>query len=87
MDPCSRARIILVSISPVFEISKARIASLFVTLTVMVVGVQAGTGVASAQQEGAREVGEPEVMARALTALRSGEYLAGRGGEPGVLGL
>ncbi len=60
--------------------SKARIASLFVTLAVTVVlGVEAGTGVASAQQTGAREVGEPGVAARAwaLADLRSGEYLAG----------
>ena len=40
----------------------------------MIIGVQAGIGVASAQQEGAREVGVPEVAARALTDLRSGEH-------------
>ena len=60
--------------------SKARTASLIVTLAATVVlGVQAGTGVASAQQKEAREVGEPGVAARAwaLTDLGSGEYLAG----------
>jgi D-alanyl-D-alanine carboxypeptidase (penicillin-binding protein 5/6) len=60
--------------------SKARTASLIVTLAVTVVlGVQAGTGVSSAQQKEAREVGEPGVAARAwaLTDLRSGEHLAG----------
>jgi D-alanyl-D-alanine carboxypeptidase len=64
----------------VFESSKARTASLIVTLAVTVVlGIQAG--VASAQQEGAREVDEPEVAARAwaVADLRSGEYLAGEG--------
>jgi serine-type D-Ala-D-Ala carboxypeptidase (penicillin-binding protein 5/6) len=53
---------------------------LIVTLAVTVVlGIQAG--VASAQQEGAREVDEPEVAARAwaVADLRSGEYLAGEG--------
>ena len=63
-----------------FESSKARTASLIVTLAVTVVlGIQAG--VASAQQEGAREVDEPEVAARAwaVADLRSGEYLAGEG--------
>jgi D-alanyl-D-alanine carboxypeptidase (penicillin-binding protein 5/6) len=46
--------------------SKARTASLFATLAVTVVlCVQAGSGVASAQQKGAREVGEPGVAARA----------------------
>jgi D-alanyl-D-alanine carboxypeptidase (penicillin-binding protein 5/6) len=66
----------------VFETSKARTASLFVTLAVTVVlDIQAGPGVASAQQTGAREVDEPEVAARAwaLAGLRSGEYLAGEG--------
>jgi serine-type D-Ala-D-Ala carboxypeptidase (penicillin-binding protein 5/6) len=60
--------------------SKARTASLFATLVVTVVlGVQAGTGVASAQQKEAREVGEPGVAARAwaLMDLGSGEHLAG----------
>jgi serine-type D-Ala-D-Ala carboxypeptidase (penicillin-binding protein 5/6) len=64
----------------VFETSKARTASLLVTLAVTVVlGVQAGTGVASAQQTAAREVPEPGVAARAwaLEDLRSGEFLAG----------
>jgi serine-type D-Ala-D-Ala carboxypeptidase (penicillin-binding protein 5/6) len=64
----------------VFDSSKARTASLIVTLAVTVVlGIQAG--VASAQQEGAREVDEPEVAARAwaVADLRSGEYLAGEG--------
>jgi D-alanyl-D-alanine carboxypeptidase len=64
----------------VFESSKARTASLIVTLAVTVVlGIQAD--VASAQQEGAREVDEPEVAARAwaVADLRSGEYLAGEG--------
>jgi len=58
----------------VFETSKATISILLVALTVMVV-LPAGTGVAAAQQKGAREVGEPEVTARAwaLTDLRSGE--------------
>jgi len=63
------------------DTSKARTASLFVALAVTVVlGVQTGTGVASAQQEGAREVDEPEVAARAwaLADLRSKEYLAGQ---------
>jgi len=53
-----------------------------VTLAVTIVlYVQAGTGVASAQQQGAREVDEPGVGARAwaLTDLRGGEYLAGEG--------
>jgi D-alanyl-D-alanine carboxypeptidase (penicillin-binding protein 5/6) len=66
----------------VFETSKARIASLFVTLAVTVVlDIRAGAGVASAQRRGAREVDEPEVAARgwALAELRSGEYLAGEG--------
>jgi D-alanyl-D-alanine carboxypeptidase len=66
----------------VFETSKARTASLFVTLAVTVVlDIQAGPGVASAQQTGAREFDEPEVAARAwaLAGLRSGEYLAGEG--------
>jgi len=51
---------------------------LLVTLIVMV-AVLAGTGAASAQQGGSREVGEPELSARAwaLTDLRSEEYLAG----------
>jgi len=51
---------------------------LLVTLVVMV-AVLAGTGAASAQQGGSREVGEPELSARAwaLTDLRSEEYLAG----------
>ena len=65
-----------------FETSKARTVSLFVTLAVTVVlDIQAGPGVASAQQTGAREVDEPEVAARAwaLAGLRSGEYLAGEG--------
>ena len=65
-----------------FETSKARTASLFVTLAVTVVlCLQAGTGVASAQQKEAGKVGEPGVAARAwaLTDLRSGEYLAGEG--------
>src|SRR5215210_8916936 len=57
-------------------------ARLLVTLAVTVVlCVQAGTGVASAQQKEAREVDEPGVEARAwaLTDLPSGEYLAGEG--------
>jgi hypothetical protein len=43
----------------------------------IVLGVLAGTGPASAQQ--ARDVGEPDVAARAwvLTDLRSGDFLAG----------
>jgi D-alanyl-D-alanine carboxypeptidase (penicillin-binding protein 5/6) len=47
----------------------------------IVLDIQAGPGVASAQQTGAREVDEPEVAARAwaLAGLRSGEYLAGEG--------
>jgi len=64
----------------VFETSKARTASLLVTLAVTVVlAVHAGTGVASAQQTVAREVPEPGVaaQARVLEDLRSGEYLAG----------
>jgi len=41
----------------VFETSKPRTVSLFVTLAVTVVlDIQAGPGVASAQQTGAREV-------------------------------
>ena len=55
---------------------------LLVTLAVTVfLCVQVGTGVASAQQQGAREVEEPGVGARAwaLADLRSGEYLAGEG--------
>jgi serine-type D-Ala-D-Ala carboxypeptidase (penicillin-binding protein 5/6) len=55
---------------------------LLVTLAVTVfLCVQVGTGVASAQQQGAREVEEPGVGARAwaLAELRSGEYLAGEG--------
>ncbi|HVD44637.1 MAG TPA: hypothetical protein VNB92_04740 [Rubrobacter sp.] len=42
----------------------------------IVLGVLAGTGPASAQQ--ARDVGEPDVAARAwvLTDLRSGDFLA-----------
>jgi serine-type D-Ala-D-Ala carboxypeptidase (penicillin-binding protein 5/6) len=56
--------------------SKARTSILLVMLAVMV-GVQAGTGVASAQQRGAGKVGEPEVAAWALADLQSGEYLAG----------
>ena len=61
-----------------FETSKATTSILLVAFTVMVV-LPAGTGVAAAQQNGAREVGEPEVTARAwaLTDLQSGEYLAG----------
>jgi len=58
------------------------IARLLVTLAVTaVLYIQAGTGVASAQQKGAREVDEPGVEARAwaLTDLSSGEYLAGEG--------
>lgn len=65
-----------------FETSKARTASLFVTLAVTVVpDIRAEAGVASAQRRGAREVDEPEVAARgwALAELRSGEYLAGEG--------
>ena len=61
-----------------FETSRARTAGLFVTLAVTVVlGIQ--TGVASAQQAGARDVDEPRVAARAwaVADLRSGEYLAG----------
>jgi len=57
-------------------------ARLLATLAVTVVlRVQAGTGVALAQQQGAREVDEPGVGARAwaLADLRSGEYLAGEG--------
>jgi len=64
----------------VFETSKARTATLLVTLAVTVVlGVQAGTVVASARQTAAREVPEPGVAAKAwaLADLRSGEYLAG----------
>jgi serine-type D-Ala-D-Ala carboxypeptidase (penicillin-binding protein 5/6) len=55
---------------------------LFVTLAVTaVLGVQAGTGVASAEQPEARKVDEPGVAARAwaLADLQSGEYLAGEG--------
>ena len=66
--------------NPVFETSKARTATLLVTLAVTVVlGVQAGTVVASARQTAAREVPEPGVAAKAwaLADLRSGEYLAG----------
>jgi serine-type D-Ala-D-Ala carboxypeptidase (penicillin-binding protein 5/6) len=62
----------------VLIISNTRISSLFVVFVLaLVLGVQAGTDVASAQQ--AREVAEPRVAARAwaLTDLRSGEYLAG----------
>jgi D-alanyl-D-alanine carboxypeptidase len=64
----------------VFETSKARTAGLFVTLAVTAILV-IQTGVASAQQEGARVVDEPRVAARAwaVTDLRSGEYLAGEG--------
>src|SRR5215210_5482576 len=57
-------------------------ARLLVTLAVTVVlCIQAGTGVASAQQKEAREVDEPGVGARAwaLTDLPDGEYLAGEG--------
>ena len=57
-------------------------ARLLVTLAVSVVlCVQAGTGVALAQEQGARKVDEPGVGARAwaLADLRSGEYLAGEG--------
>jgi D-alanyl-D-alanine carboxypeptidase (penicillin-binding protein 5/6) len=64
----------------VFETSKARTAGLLVTLAVTVIlSVRAGTGTASAQEKGAREVGEPGVSARAwaLTDLQSGEYLSG----------
>jgi D-alanyl-D-alanine carboxypeptidase len=60
--------------------SKARTTLLFVTLALTVVlGVQAGTGVAAAQHKEAREVGEPGVAARAwaVADLGSGEYLAG----------
>jgi D-alanyl-D-alanine carboxypeptidase (penicillin-binding protein 5/6) len=66
----------------VFETSKARTSSLFVTLAVTVVpDIRAEAGVASAQRRGAREVDEPEVAAGgwALAELRSGEYLAGEG--------
>ncbi len=63
---------------------KTRTASLLTTLVtrfvvVLVLGVLAGTGPASARETGAREVGEPGVAARAwaLIDLRSGEYLAG----------
>ncbi|HEX6710484.1 MAG TPA: D-alanyl-D-alanine carboxypeptidase family protein [Rubrobacter sp.] len=55
-----------------------RITRLFVAwVLALVLGVQVGTGVAFAQ--GAREVTEPDVSARAwaLADLRSGEYLAG----------
>ena len=55
---------------------------LLVTLAVTVVFcVQAGAGVASAQQQVARKVDGPGVGARTwgLTDLRSGEYLAGEG--------
>ena len=65
-----------------FVTSKAMTARLLATLAVTVVlRVQAGTGVALAQQQGAREVDEPGVGARAwaLADLRSGEYLAGEG--------
>ena len=58
------------------------IARLLVTLAVTVVlCLQAGTGVASAQQQEARKVDKPGVGARAwaLTDLRSGDYLAGEG--------
>ena len=61
--------------------SNTRIASALATLVVaLVLDVQAGTDVASAQSTEAREVAEPEVAARAwtLTDLRSGEYLAGQ---------
>src|SRR5919112_1607938 len=57
-------------------------ARLLVTLAVTVVCcVQAGAGVASAQQQEARNVDGPGVGARTwgLTDLRSGEYLAGEG--------
>ena len=60
------------------KISNTRITSLFVAwVLALILGVQAGTGVAFAQ--GAREVAKPEVAARAwaLADLRSGEYLAG----------
>jgi D-alanyl-D-alanine carboxypeptidase (penicillin-binding protein 5/6) len=62
----------------VLKISNTRITSLFVAwVLALILGVQAGTGVAFAQ--GAREVAKPQVAARAwvLTDLRSGEYLAG----------
>jgi D-alanyl-D-alanine carboxypeptidase (penicillin-binding protein 5/6) len=56
----------------------ARTAALASTLVVaLLLGVLAGTGPASARQ--AREVGEPDVAARAwvLTDLKSGDFLAG----------
>jgi D-alanyl-D-alanine carboxypeptidase (penicillin-binding protein 5/6) len=62
----------------VLEIYNTRITRLFVAwVLALVLGVQVGTGVAFAQ--GAREVDEPDVSARAwaLADLRSGEYLAG----------
>ncbi len=60
--------------------STARTPSFLATLVaVLVLGVNAGTGVAVAKGEEARDVGEPGVAARAwaLADLRSGEYLAG----------
>jgi serine-type D-Ala-D-Ala carboxypeptidase (penicillin-binding protein 5/6) len=62
----------------VLKISNTRITRLFVSCVLaLVLGLQAATGVAFAQ--GAREVAEPGVAARAwtVTDLRSGEYLAG----------
>ena len=70
--------------SPEFESPKTRTASLLTTfvltfVVVLILGVLAGTGPASARETGARQVGEPGVAAQAwaLIDLRSGEYLAG----------
>lgn len=60
------------------KIPDTRITKRFVAcVLVLLLGVQVGAGAAFAQ--GAREVAEPDVAARAwaLTDLRSGEYLAG----------
>ena len=62
------------------KISNTRIRRLFIACVLaLVLGVQAGTGVALAKDNEARDVAEPRVAARAwaLTDLRSGEYLAG----------
>jgi len=64
----------------VLKTSDTRITKLFVACVLaLVLGVQVGAGVAMAQENGVREIAEPEVAARAwvLTDLRSGEYLAG----------
>ncbi len=60
--------------------SKIRISGLLVAVVALILGVQVSTGVAWAQQNEAREVGEPQVAARAwaLEDLKSGEYLAGK---------